>query len=322
MGTRLFFCGLLLAALPGNSLRAATAYKVLDLGSFTLTARPYTEPLYKAGEFDRHAADGQIVWWNFINGANHAVWDNGSSLIDLHPTNLDGFIGGNLSVASYGWGLDGATQQVGSIDSYDPNTGVSRTHALLWKGTADSVVDLHPTSFAGVTHSSALSVSGSQQVGSAYGDAVPEHAFLWNGSAASAVDLHPTSLAGFAVSRAYRTNGSQQVGAAAAQIIYDYDDATTNYHAMVWSGTADSAVDLHALLPPGFIASLAYDIDANGNIFGTATEASGTVYDSIEWAVVPEPSQISLAALALITLFIRGRGRRASPVDEMLHHRH
>src|SRR5262245_7945771 len=49
-------------------------------------------------------------------------------------------------------------------------------HALLWNGTSESVVDLHP---AGFVYSEARGVSGASQVGFGAG---PGHALLWNGT--------------------------------------------------------------------------------------------------------------------------------------------
>jgi hypothetical protein len=72
-----------------------------------------------------------------------------------------------------GWGLGSAT------GNYE--------HALLWNGTAASVVDLHP---AGFSDSNATAVSGAGQVGYGYSEG-SNHAFLWSGTAASALDLHP-----------------------------------------------------------------------------------------------------------------------------------
>jgi hypothetical protein len=59
----------------------------------------------------------------------------------------------------------------------------------LWTGSADSVVDLHPSGF---TQSFAYGVSGGQQVGYGGGAATGfrDHALLWTGSADSVVDLH------------------------------------------------------------------------------------------------------------------------------------
>ena len=64
---------------------------------------------------------------------------------------------------------------------------------------------------------------------------------------------------------------------------------STGDHAFMWSGTADSAVDLSPLLPFSAVDSHAYSIDAHGNVFGVASDLNGTVH-AVEWSPVPEPS--------------------------------
>ena len=81
-------------------------------------------------------------------------------------------------------------------------------HALLWSGTAASVIDLHPTGFVS---SQGYGVASSQQVGAGQiqqGTSLITHALLWNGTANSAVDMQPTNLAGFDSSIAYATDGT------------------------------------------------------------------------------------------------------------------
>jgi hypothetical protein len=82
-------------------------------------------------------------------------------------------------------------------------------------------------------------------------------------------------------------------------------------HAALWSGSADSVLDLHALLPAGqFLNSYANGIDAAGNIVGSAFD-NDLKSHAILWRVVPEPSGVSTAAAcaALALLRRRGRGR-------------
>jgi hypothetical protein len=116
------------------------------------------------------------------------------------------------------------------------------SHALLWHGSADSVVELHP---AGFDVSFAFDVSGNEQVG----DGVISlqtfvtHALLWHGTAESVVDLHP---AGFTSSNARGVSEGTQVG---------YGETIDGQrHALLWHGTAESVVDLH---PSGFADSFA-----------------------------------------------------------------
>jgi hypothetical protein len=93
------------------------------------------------------------------------------------------------------------------------------------------------------------------------------------------IDLNPS---GFSNSYAYGTNGTQQVGRG-------------DGHALLWSGSADSFIDLHQFLPTGFASSGARGIDSCGNIVGYATDNLG--YDhAILWQV-PEPATLLLLSL-------------------------
>ena len=61
----------------------------------------------------------------------------------------------------------------------------NNTHALLWVGTAASVIDLNPLT---ASSSNARAIAGSQQAGyAAIGGNF--HAAIWSGTAASFVDL-------------------------------------------------------------------------------------------------------------------------------------
>ena len=134
---------------------------------------------------------------------------------------------------SGGFGISGG-QQVG----YGYGNG-NNEHALLWFGTASSVVDLHPSRLA---YSYCFGTSGSQQVG--WGYSGNPHALLWSGTAGSVVDLNPS---GFVTSYGLGISGSQQVG-------YGYPASGGSGHALLWSGTASNAVDLN---PSGFVSSTA-----------------------------------------------------------------
>src|SRR5207253_3155527 len=98
-------------------------------------------------------------------------------------------------------------QQVGYGNDINNNP-----HALLWLGSANTAVDLHPTGLPNeFSNSAAYGTSGSQQVGGGHVFFGDVHALLWSGSANSAVDLNPTNI-GINGSDAYATNGTQQVG--------------------------------------------------------------------------------------------------------------
>jgi hypothetical protein len=203
---------------------------------------------------------GQTVGTGRIPGSTypdetHAVlWPAGSTVgIDLHPTDF-----------RYSQALETDGQrQVGSGNG--PPTNFAR-HALLWNGSANNYVDLHPTT--GTWNDSiARAIAGDQQVGNInfYYDGQDTsplsivHAALWRGSAASVVDLHPTSIGGCGRSYGNDTDGSRQVG----YCFFSNVDTTKPYRAVVWSGTAASAVILH---PTGFTHSFAEGVSGNEQV--------------------------------------------------------
>jgi len=217
-------------------------------------------------------------------GNGHALLWNGSatSYVDLNPT-AAGYL------RSEALGTDG-TQQVGVADF----------GAALWSGTAASFVALAPAGYDG---SEAMGVSGKQQVGyGTFAGTNEPHAMLWTGTAASYVDLNP---AGFTASEAIATNGTQQVGYGQAS---QGDVSQGTYAALAWSGTADSFVNLGALLPAQFTSSQAFSIDAQGDVFGYAENSDGSI-DSIEWQVTPERGGASLLAIGGFGLLARRRRR-------------
>lgn len=209
--------------------------------------------------------------------AEHAALWRGTaaSVVDLHPNGIG-------CQRSYANDTDGS-QQVGY--GYFP-TSANKTpyRALLWSGTAASAVVLHPPGF---THSFAEGVGGGQQVGYAFnteGDYYGR-ALLWRGTAASVVSLHS---ANYLSTTALATNGTTQVGFGGGP------NTLYQSHALRWSGTAASAFDLHALLPQEFSAggSIAYDIDAAGNIVGLAQRPDGSTV-GVLWrrtSVAPTPT--------------------------------
>jgi hypothetical protein len=84
-----------------------------------------------------------------------------------------------------------------------------------------------------------------------------------------------------------------------------------NTIALVWSGTAGSAVDLSMFLPSGFtwFYSDALTIDSAGNVFGMAEgDINGdNVTFAVEWSPVPEPATASLLLIAATGVLMRRR---------------
>jgi hypothetical protein len=159
----------------------------------------------------------------------------------------------------------------------------------LWHGTAASAVDLTPP---GSFVAFANAISGSQIVGRYRIPITGEdHAIIWNDLGTSFTDVNP---AGAGYSELLATSGEWQVGDVAGAFAY------------VWHGTAESAVNLQAFLPPNYVASQANGVDADGNIIGQAYDgASGQTY-AVLW-LVPEPSCSLVFATYALALFRRQR---------------
>jgi hypothetical protein len=197
----------------------------------------------------------------------HALLWSGTaaSYLDLNPSGFN---------RSWADGTSG-TQQVGR--GQGTGTG-DRDHALLWSGTAASVVDLHPS---GYTSSTAKAVSAGQQVGGGTPTGGPGyHALLWSGTAASVVDLHPS---GFDESNAMGVSGGQQVGFGIVTGGPPFlSPGWPGYHALLWSGTAASVMDLH---PSGFYQSQAYATNGSQQVgFGWGSVASGSDQHALLWS--------------------------------------
>jgi hypothetical protein len=97
-------------------------------------------------------------------------------------------------------------------------------HALLWSGTAASVVDLDPRGF---TQSEAFGISGGHEVG--YGIiGTNEHALLWSGTAASVVDLQNFLPSNYLDSAAFRIDANGDIVGEA------YNSSTGTQDAILW----------------------------------------------------------------------------------------
>ena len=114
----------------------------------------------------------------------------------------------------------------------------------------------------------------------------------------SYVDLNP---AGLIFVEAFGTDGSKQVG-------YGHGSVTNNIdHALLWSGSAGSMVDLGALLPSFYDESEAFTIDAAGNVYGIGLNTQTGNMDVVEWTATPEPSTLTLFGFAAGGLLLRRR---------------
>jgi hypothetical protein len=160
------------------------------------------------------------------------------TIIDLTPTASNATAGG----------IAGG-QQVGTVLG-------AQVHAMLFRGTAASAVDLHP---AGFTFSAGTGTNGTIQAGQGRTSGGQLHALLWQGTAASVVDLNPFNTD---ESHVNDVTGNEQVG---------FFHIAETYHAVLWHGTSASAVDLNRA---DYTSSF-----ANGT---SGTQQVGTAYPQAE----------------------------------------
>lgn len=253
---------LLAAAASGRA--EVASYQYIDLG----TGLPDS-----AGALVTGGAGGLQVGYSTVNyRAVATVWQGSmSSTVSVspwsHQSEIWGTDGTQLVGVGYAYGdadygaaflWNGVTSSVVNLQglnfahsrAYGVHNGRqvgvaagSRTgganHAIIWSGAADSYVDLHPGS--AYSDSEARGIWGNQIAGSAsyilsqeggirY---VTSHAHLWLADTGTAVDLHP---AGYTSSRALGVGSGQQVG------FGHLPDGSAR--ALLWTGSADSVVDL------------------------------------------------------------------------------
>jgi hypothetical protein len=200
----------------------------------------------------------------------HALLWQGSatSYVDLHPA-------GNWT-DSIARAIAG-DQQVGNIAYYfqgNESSPQSVEHAALWRGSAASVVDLHPSGI-GCERSYARDTDGNRQVGNGYfptPNTAPYRALLWSGTAASVVVLHP---AGYTHSFAEGVSGNEQVG-------YAFNtQGGGNSRALLWHGTAASVVNLH---PADYLTSSALATNGVMQVGSGSTLAPGSQSHALRWS--------------------------------------
>lgn len=228
-----------------------------------------TDGIQIVGSAINFARDGTTL------GTNHGlIWNAASgAVVDVGDATLLDVAGG---------------QQVGSVPKALPN-------AAVWFGTKAYTL-LHPKS---AVISVANGTDGVRQVGYAGYDirvrveAVGgkkdkrfNYAHVWTGTAASMINIHPYASnadgALFEHSCANKVAGSWIVGYAT---VLSKTGTPAYNRAIVWDASYQ-ATDLSAFLPTGFIGSIAYGVDALGNVSGVMTKVDGTRH-AVLW--IPNP---------------------------------
>ncbi len=208
----------------------------------------------------------------------------------------------------------GGDQQVGYVNESFTCSECGTTtseYAALWRGTSQSLVNLHPR-LLGCKISRANDTDGAQQVGDCFFQ-IPQQtsnyrAMLWSGTAQSVVVLHPANYfnsyaravkngvqVGFGntgtfpnlnPSDALVWRGTAQSVVVLGRGIAEDTNGTThvgavestngNSNAFRWDGDSGAGFNLHTLLPAGvYQNSYANEIDEAGNIIGSAQLPNG-----------------------------------------------
>lgn len=145
--------------------------------------------------------------------------------------------------------------------------GSIRGRAMLWREVGQDPIDLAPDkSFA----SEIEALDGEYQIGSVF-KGMCARAGLWQGSAASFRDLTPK---GFQTARAYGAAQGLQVGMVRVKDVTRNGSTGCDNRAVLWEGAPDRWVDLNAMLPPDYNASVAWAITVSGNEIRICGEAS------------------------------------------------
>lgn len=206
-------------------------------------------------------------------GNNHAaIWNvSATGFIDMHPSN-----GPVASLFPFNTRINDlrGTQAVGI------GSNTRTVHALLWTNANPlSVIDLNP---AGFGSSYAQATTGSQQIGYGYlaTNADQPHALLWNGSATNFFDLNPPN---YLFSFAFAGDSVHQVGYG--------EDMQFNLNALVWSGSAASAVSIHPS-SGAFFDSRA--ISLNGNRAGGYGTSTNGYSHAIIWTALNPGSGVDV----------------------------
>jgi hypothetical protein len=233
----------------------------------------FTEVHMSGAEYDSVAAtDGQRMVSNSVydygNGSHVSypyLWTPPQSVTFLDP----GPAVGKASVAA----IDGQ-RQYGSLR---PEGSYTIAHAVMWGGTAASMVEVHPT---GYTQSWIAGAGDGQAVGQ-----VDSRAALWAGGTAEVVELHQPGWT--TNSYVYATHGGVQVGSSPSG-------------AALWTGSADLYFNLDAFVPPGFTFSEAQDVEVSpsGEIIavGYGFNSATNRYEALVWRAVsgaPTPGDLN-----------------------------
>jgi uncharacterized protein (TIGR03382 family) len=258
------------------------------------------------------------------------LWD-GTSPISLQPLGVG---------STYAYSIRDSEQAGSAYPSGLPE------RAVVWHGTAESMVYLHPT--GNVYSSEAIATDGSHQGGWVRYGTFPNiglyHAAMWSGSSATFQDLQPSEvqesyITGMAPGQQVGWTSTPDLGRQAAVWSGSAASwqnfgvpgmgtsellATTGTEqvgavhpglpkAAIWFNSAASYLDLHQFLPPAFYDSTATCVYRDGTtIYVGGWAHIGSHNEAILWTgTIPAPGALPLLAAAALAGLRRRRGDRA-----------
>ncbi len=168
------------------------------------------------GSRGENFGDGSELGYAVFGGADHAgIWSGpANSWTDLNPP------GAAYSLAS----REVAGVIVGTVSWYS-----NSAHAAIWNGAANPPIDLNPAGMAG---SQAFAMSQGVECGYVF-DGKSVRACTWTGTASSCTVLEPTGTQSYA----FDILNGVEAGALALSV-------GQPFHAVLWSGSTGSYVDL------------------------------------------------------------------------------
>ncbi|HYR84360.1 MAG TPA: hypothetical protein VE422_09815 [Terriglobia bacterium] len=202
-------------------------------------------------------------WAQALDEGQALEWTGaGTNVVSLSPGSRFGSRANGISGNQVG----GTVSTIGT-----PNSKQAMAWATYSPFTATF---LHPANMA---ESAIFDAGGGQFVGWAAGQSTSSaaHAMLWtSGEATAVIDLNPSQLSFVSsVANSVDRNGRQQVGSGTVFLGIDGNKIQySDQHALLWSGNAASAVDLH---PAGFsssVANAAADSVQVGSGFSTSAQ--------------------------------------------------
>jgi hypothetical protein len=254
-------------ALTGNR-NVPLAWSV-DTGAVTQLTIPFSHLGGQANATDGVQIVGSAIGLNrdgtAAGSAHGLVWNIASGTV------VD--VGAEANVFDVALGM-----QVGFVNKGSVN-------AAFWRGSSKATL-LHPKT---AVLSVANGTDGVRQAGYAGFDIRVRveaakgnknrrfnYAHVWTGTAASALNIHPymSSADGALLESSYamKVKGSYVVGYAT---VSTGTTAIGPARAIVWDA-AYQATDLQAFVPAGFVSSVAYAVDENGNVAGVMTRVDGS----------------------------------------------